>query len=257
MKKNTSGFTLVEMAIVLMIVGLLLGGLIPTLSAQMESQRINETRKSLIEIQDALVGFAIANGRFPCPASASNGEESFATSPTPGSPSNGICSSFFNGFVPAVTLGLSPVGDQGHLLDGWSNSIRYAVSNKAVSEVANTFTRTDGMRGATMANIANTDLLHVCASATGITASDCGPALNKLTGKTPALIYSTGKNGGYGGTGTDELANPNPNSANNDRVFVSHTPAPSTATNGEFDDLVIWISPNTLFNRMVTAGRLP
>ncbi|HUW25479.1 MAG TPA: prepilin-type N-terminal cleavage/methylation domain-containing protein [Gallionella sp.] len=62
------GFTLVEMAIVLAIVGLLLGGLIPTLSAQMESQRINETRKQLDEIQQALMGFAIINGRLPCPA---------------------------------------------------------------------------------------------------------------------------------------------------------------------------------------------
>src|SRR3989339_201838 len=69
-RKSLAGFSLVEMAIVLAIVGLLLGGLIPTLSAQMESQRINETRKQLDEIQQALVGYAIINGRLPCPAKA-------------------------------------------------------------------------------------------------------------------------------------------------------------------------------------------
>jgi len=84
-----------------------------------------------------------------------------------------------------------------------------------------------------------------------------GTASNKLTGTTPAIVYSTGRNGGYGGTGIDELANPNRNSLNNDRVFISHMPTPSAAANGEFDDIVIWLSPNTLFNRMVTAGKLP
>ena len=59
------------------------------------------------------------------------------------------------------------------------------------------------------------------------------------------------------GTGTDEAANPNPNSADNNRTFVSHTPTGSSATNGEFDDLVIWISNSTLLNRMVSAGKLP
>jgi hypothetical protein len=34
-------------------------------------------------------------------------------------------------------------------------------------------------------------------------------------------------------------------------VFVSHNPTPT------FDDLVIWISPNVLINRMVSAGKLP
>lgn len=252
--RRVAGFSLVEMAIVLAIVGLLLGGLMPTLSVQMESQRINETRKQLDEIQQALVGFTIANGRLPCPASSSNGEESFTAG---GDASNGICSNFFNGFVPAVTLGISPVNNQGHMLDGWSNSIRYAVASNTVSGVTNTFTRTDGMKNATMGKIASADLLYICASATGITASDCGTASNKLTGTTPAIVYSTGKNGGYGGTGIDEFANPNRNSLNNDRVFISHTPTPSAAANGEFDDIVIWLSPNILFNRMVAAGKLP
>ena len=248
------GFTLVEMAMVLMIVGLLLSGLLPTISGQIEQQRRNETRKQMDEIQQALIGFAVASARLPCPASStSNGQESFATSPTVGNATNGICSNFFNGFVPAAALGITPVDAQGYMLDGWNNRIRYAVADYTASGVPNTtFTSTNGMRSATMDNIASASLLNVCASATGITGSDCGTALNKLTDKVPALIYSTGKNGGDGGTGSDEAAN-----LNNDRVFVSHTPTPSTATNGEFDDLVIWLSPNILFNRMVAAGKLP
>lgn len=70
---NKTGFSLVEMAIVLAIVGLLLAGLLPTLSGQMEQQRRNETRKYMAEVRDALLGYAIVNKRLPCPATNDSG----------------------------------------------------------------------------------------------------------------------------------------------------------------------------------------
>jgi hypothetical protein len=48
------------------------------------------------------------------------------------------------------------------------------------------------------------------------------------------------------GAAGDELEN-----ANNDTTFISKT------TETGFDDLVVWVSPNILFNRMVAAGKLP
>jgi len=53
--RTFSGFTLVEMAIVLAVVALLLGGLLPTISSQMEQAQRKETRSSLSEIQQALL----------------------------------------------------------------------------------------------------------------------------------------------------------------------------------------------------------
>ncbi len=53
---------------VLMIVGLLLGGLIVPLSAQMDQRRATETQKTLEEIKEALTGYAVINGQLPCPA---------------------------------------------------------------------------------------------------------------------------------------------------------------------------------------------
>lgn len=252
--KNISGFTLVEMAMVLMIIGLLLGGLIPTLSTQMESQRINETRKQLDEIQQALIGYAIVNGRLPCPASTgSNGMENFAVG---GNASNGNCSNFYNGFVPAATLGVTSVADNqgitGFAVDSWGNRIRYAVT----SANSNAFAKTNGMSTVGISSLSPN--LLVCSTAS-TSSTSCSVANTSLTSSpgVPVLIYSTGKNGGYGGTGLDEAENPNPNSADNDRVFAFHAPSPSTATNGEFDDLMLWVSPNILFNRMVAAGKLP
>ena len=39
-------------------------------------------------------------------------------------------------------------------------------------------------------------------------------------------------------------------------VFFARDPS-TVPTGGEFDDLVTWISPNILYNRMISAGRLP
>lgn len=243
--RKESGFTLIELTVVLFIVALLLGGLLPTISGQMEQARRNETRKQLEEIQMALIGFAIINGRLPCPASAaSNGIES----PVGG----GLCTNFYNGFVPAVTLGLSTFDGSGFALDSWGNRIHYAVTS---ANGTNVFTTPNGMSTTGISSL-SPDLL-VCSTAS-TSNSSCSVANSSLTSPgVPAVIYSTGMNGGSGGSGTDESENPNINSADNDRVFASHTPTPASAVNGEFDDIVFWISQNTLINRMVTAGKLP
>ena len=253
--KYKQGFSLIEMAIVLFIVALLLGGLLPTVSSQIDQQRTNETRKQLDEIQQALIGYAVINGRLPCPASdTSVGEESFDTG-AGGNSSNGKCSNFYDGFVPAATLGLSTGADnhgrKGFAVDAWGNRIRYVVTD------ANTraFTTTNYM--STYFSTLAPDLL-ICSTSSGISPSSCssGNALTSNPG-VPAVIFSTGKNGAYGGTGFDEAANLDGTNAIPNKTFVYHTPTPSSATNGEFDDLVIWISPNILINRMVAAGKLP
>ena len=242
------GFTLVEMAMVLLIVALLLGGMLVPLSAQMEQRNISDTQKALSEIKEAIIGYALANGRLPCPASStSNGVESFAGG---GNASNGNCSNFYNGFVPAATLGFTSAvdnqGNTGFAVDSWSNRIHYAVT----SSNSNAFTTTNGMSTVGISSLSPN--LLVCSSAS-TSSSSCSVANSTLTSSpgVPVVIYSTGKNGQYGGTSADETENPNPNSADNDSVFVSHTPTPT------FDDLVVWISPNILFNRMVAAGKLP
>ena len=64
-----------------------------------------------------------------------------------------------------------------------------------------------------------------------------------------AVVFSTGKNAATGGTGADEAKN-----LDADRAFVFHERAPTSAANGEFDDLVTWLSSSILFNRLVAAG---
>lgn len=60
MKKVQHGFSLIELAIVLVIVTILLGGLAVPLSAQIEARRIAETRKIMEEAREAIMGYAMS-----------------------------------------------------------------------------------------------------------------------------------------------------------------------------------------------------
>lgn len=253
-RKYSNGFSLVEMAVVLVIIGLLLGGLLMPLATQMEQQKILETRKTIEAAKEALLGFAAANGRLPCPADEnSNGVEIFLSAAD--NASTGRCAAYPNGsFLPAVTLGLNGLDSEGYATDAWGirqNRLRYMVFTGNIGPSNNTFTRADGMRSAGMATIAGTpELLSICR--TNSTATNCGGAANVLTLQAPMLVFSLGRNATSGAPGVDEAQN-----LNNDTIFVSHEMAAPTAPNGEFDDILSWVSINTLFSRMMTAGTLP
>jgi prepilin-type N-terminal cleavage/methylation domain-containing protein len=255
---RSGGFTLTELAVVLVIVGLLLGGLISTYSLQIELGKISDTRKTLETARDALIGFAAANGRLPCPATAASNGIEVGTGGAMGV--GGICQVGTAagggqpglGFVPAATLALTPVDKNGYLVDSWSSPIRYAVTTSGSNE----FTTQGQLRTKL------TDLdpatpspdLRVCTTAAGLagvgtSSAACSGTSTTLTNNAVAVIFSVGKNGVVGGTGLDES-----NNLNADRVFITHELTAAGATNGEFDDIVIWLSPSILYNRILSGG---
>lgn len=225
------GFSLIELAIVLVVMALLLGGLFVPLTAQIEQQRIRETQKAMEEIKEALLGYAIVKGYFPCPAvSATVGNEDRA----------GVACNAGKrvGFIPWADLGVAKA-------DAWGRLFRYSV-NPDFSNSGTKFT-----------------LISTGDIAIKGTTSD----VNNIASAIPAVVMSHGKNGYLGtteqntiisnasGTNADEQTNAPPSIGT---LFVSKTMTENTTvTGGEFDDLVTWLSPNILFNRMVAAGRLP
>jgi prepilin-type N-terminal cleavage/methylation domain-containing protein len=251
--RSTRGFTLIEMAVALFIITLVLGSLLVPLTTQVEQRKTAETQRILDQAMEALLGFAAVNGRLPCPASStSNGLEVLVIP----SPNGGQCSNPFNGFFPAATLGISPVDAQGYLVDGWGsvqNRVRYAVTNTNPVCSPYPYTTAGGLRAcwSTITGGGALPTLSVCSTSTGINVGDCAAGA-KLTDKAPALIYSLGKNAPTGGTGADEAEN-----LSNDRAFVWHTQAAAGATNGEFDDIMVWMSPNILYSKLINAGQLP
>ena len=237
------GFTLVEMAIVLVILGFVLGALFLPLQAQREQIFRVQTESTLENAKRALVGFAQQQGRLPCPATAaSNGAEL----PLGG----GACTQQV-GFLPAATLGVEPTDAQGFALDGWNNRIAYAVAQVNTPGGAATpdFTTPGEMANVGIATLAPN--IRVCATST---AANCTATIN-LINNSALAIYSLGATGSQPIGGVDETENLNA-VASVDIVYVSHDVTVVSAPNGEFDHIVTWISPYVLYNAMIQAGQL-
>lgn len=236
-----SGMNLVELAIALAILGLLLGGGLMALTAQMETQREKDARALLAAAKEALIGFAQVNGRLPCPAAdTSNGQETPSgggACATPFSDANG-----YYGYLPAATLGIANEPG-GYLLDSWrlgaASRVRYAVTRKN----GDAATTPNGIKSNYPAFFSSGTFLRVCAQAGCTGSSQDAVAVLVAPGANAAVLPPTG---------ADELEN-----IDNDRDFVMHEKRGAGGSGGEFDDLVDFIPPAALASRMIAAGQLP
>ncbi|MGZ8267487.1 MAG: pilus assembly FimT family protein [Burkholderiales bacterium] len=249
-RRHEGGFTILEQAVALSVIALLLGSILVPLQTQIENRKIDESRRMVELAQEMLMGFAAANGYFPCPADgASNGQEALGTNHVTGN-----CP-VSHGYLPAASLGFKPTDAQGYALDAWeasSNRIRYAVSNRTIGGVTNAFTRVNGLRSIPMSSFGNATLFHICQSGYGVTASDCGTAVT-LASNAVVVVWSVGPNGATGGTSAHEAQNPNPRGGSVDGVFVTRTQ--SNVPGSEFDDIVTWLPATALLSRLVLAGQ--
>jgi prepilin-type N-terminal cleavage/methylation domain-containing protein len=252
-----NGFSLVELAVVLFIVSLLLGGVVLTLSAQEDQRATVETQRRLQAASDAVIGFALAYKRLPCPAAGATGDESLASGTTA---TGGPCSSNFNGFLPGRTIGFQPVDAQGFAVDGWGNRIRYAVASAVVASTCSAgtphFTSLNNLKANGVGCRPN-DLV-ICQSASGTSPGasppSCGTAQSVTNQETLAyVLHSAGKNGiGGAASGTDEAAN-----TNGDAVFISREHGTIETGTGIYDDILLWVPAGVLYSKLITGGILP
>lgn len=252
---SQNGFTLVELSVVILIMGLILGGLAMPLATQRDNARFQDGHKQLETIETAVKGYALVNGSLPCPATpASNGNSSTAGS---------VCT-VQHGFVPATTLNIDgPRNGDSLLLDPWGSPYRYSVSNSDVdSDGQWDFTAPGELSDVTIALLMPD--LAVCSTAIGASATACATAAATLANRSPLIIYSLGKDWASFSS-PDQLENVGttiaggPSGASyqiaSNAVFVSH--GRSNQPGGEFDDVVVWMSANTLYHSLVLAGQLP
>ena len=223
--RTHKGFTLIELAVVLVVIGLLLGGLLRPLAAQVEARKQNETRGLLAAAREALYGFAMLNGRLPCPDTSGDGREN---------PGCGTALTVRSGSLPWATLGL-PQGQ-----DAWYQALGYAVNGAFTSQTTLAATLPDPATWAGWAGV-----LAVYDGDTGNCTAGTVQAAN-----VPAVVVSTGKPKVAGQTGPDEREN-----TDNDACFVSRTPG--DVAGDEYNDQLVWLSPHVLFQRLVAAGQLP
>jgi len=245
-----SGFSLVEMAVVLVIVAILLGGILPTVSNQMNQQRMSETRKQLDEIRSSLVGFAVANGRLPCPDTNNDGNEDISATtvtsndiPQVGQSTKKTSCSATTGNLPYVQLGSNAT-------DSYGAAFVYAVT-PAFSEKKEIYSANNA--GGTLLyssyfNLSSLGTLNVCSSTNNASTTPCpSPRLTDTNTSSGAAAVVLSRGADWAQTpDIEETEN-----TDNDTDFISHEP------NATFDDIVVWLSPSPLFNRMVAAGKLP
>jgi prepilin-type N-terminal cleavage/methylation domain-containing protein len=272
------GFTLTEVAIAMVIVGLLMGSVMFTLSAQHDRLDAEETHRRLERARELVLAFAVANGRLPCPARYKDAANNSAGQEMRDS-STGKCTSggvddyyggslsngYTGGLLPAATIGFANVDASGFAVDAWQNRIRYAVAKQRASGTcaftppAGTILYTHAANLKTYGLSCQPDDLIICKSSTGITASACGGAANQINSQSliVAIVFSTGKNAtSTGGSGSDEAANLD-GAGDANPVFVYHAETPSGASGGEFDDQFSWITVGELYGKLVAAGVLP
>ena len=272
-RRTAPGFTLVEVAVAALIVGLLLSTLMYTFAAQVDRRNFEETRARLDRARELVLAFAVANGRLPCPArSTSAGAEAW-DSATGKCTSGGVddyyggslSSGATGGLLPASTIGFREVDSSGFAVDAWQNRIRYAVAKARASGTCGTtppagtiiFTHAGNLK--TYGMSCQPDDLLICKSASGITSSGCGGSANQIMSQSlvVAIVFSTGKNAtSTGGSGADEAANLD-GAGTTDPIFVYHELRPSSGTGGEFDDQMTWITIGDLVGKLVIAGVLP
>jgi prepilin-type N-terminal cleavage/methylation domain-containing protein len=255
--RRNRGFTLTELAVVFAIVALLIGGAMMTLSAQVDTRNSEETLRRLNAAADAVIAFAIVNKRLPCPAIA-GGVESFcaastgtcAGTETTVVQAHGNCSNFYNGFLPAVSVGASAQDGNGFAVDAWGNRLRYAVARDntgcTIAPPANTRVFTSMANLKTYGVGCRPNDLDICT-----TAACAARAVSQQTAV--FLVFSSGKNGAIAAAhGADETEN-----LDNDARFVNRLPASADSLLGVYDDQVVMMPVGVVYSKLISAGVLP
>jgi len=248
--KSQKGFTLIELAVVLVIVGILLGSFIGTLTSRINVTKKSDAVEELETIKQSMMAHAFVNGYLPCPDCDVIAGACIAALVGDGIADHDVGNNRCvlneaSGNVPWVTLGLG----RG---DPWSNHYRYSVQNE-YANIDTAFTLNSPSGSAIIQEP------NFVADATGATPQ-------ALANNVVAIILSHGSNG-FGATSVDnQPAAAIPavnldelNNADDDQFYYMRpeTSADATIAGKAFDDMIIWISEYELKAKMVEAGKLP
>ena len=225
------GFSLIELSIVLLVIGLLLAGMMTGLSNLIWHAKFSEAKKDLSLTTDALIGYVISNGGLPCPDT--DGYHGNSGSPDGMANAGGVdgCDAE-SGYLPWRDLGLKA-------RDPWNNLYFYRIDTSyakppPVSDQVVTFllTEPDGN-------------IEVRSSSSGST----------IANNIAAIFFSVGPNG-YITTADSPSADEDEN-LDDDTRFVDKAYVAEGSSVPEFDDVVHWLSSFVLKSKMVEAKRLP
>ena len=240
----TAGFTLVEMAIVLLLMGIVMTMGLKIVTATLNNSAYSDTKAKQERIKVALIGFLRTNGRLPCPDNAAGIATGGAAASCEGTTQDGY------GVIPWRTLGIP----RDTVQDGWGNYFSYRVANGIAPAIKNWASKTAG-------NAFDIDQLTTQSVALTIqeyNATETG--YDDITNKAVAVIISHGNNG-FGaktvkvaarmptaGAGADEITN----ASNTTPRFIRRPVTDvATAVGEAYDDLVAYMTPQDLLQPLL------
>lgn len=184
--KKYSGFTLVEMAIVLLIIAGIMAIALPLTGTLIDNSNRAKTTTNLQAVQLALVNFVTQNKRLPCPADGAIPDGAAGAGVEARNPAGdclvttpGATVGQLRGVVPWVTLGINSTDAQ----DAWNNRITYRVPDGPYGVTHDSsldMTGCDAAGGAAV--VINGNNTAVCAAGcVSTTLATCTSPLNFLT----------------------------------------------------------------------------
>ena len=264
-----AGFSLVEMAVVTLLVGIFLTMGLAAFKASQDAQAVSQTLSKQNAIKDALIGYLRRNGRLPCadvdfttPDGIENRTGGTAAAPDPTTPCATATNNARFGLVPYVTLGLA----RDAAVDGWGDFFSYQISNAFPTEAFNPGTPSYNTPipapyrdWSLTANLRSGNIGELTVNDRDAAGTVFAAATNVV-----AVIISHGPNG-YGAhtisgtrntlpSGADEVENTN---GGTDTVFFRRTATTDdAATGGAFDDRVMFLTADDLLGPLFKDGSL-
>jgi len=238
--RRTGGFTLIEVSIVVVIIGLAAAMIIGTTGGMLDANRRKTVRVQLDTVDTALANFVTVHKRLPCPADGSipsgspgAGIEAVSAGPVPAA---GTCNPATQqrGVLPWVTLGLS----EADATDPWNGRITYRV-DPVLASSAGLMNMSNCDPAATGATGAGGICVVPAATCTGSAA--CTSPANFLLGK--GLDVWNGRNGA---AGFAQRENNRPLGSGAAYVAISHGPGRtgSYGSNGVLSPGSVPINPD-------------
>jgi prepilin-type N-terminal cleavage/methylation domain-containing protein len=177
--RQVPGFTLIEIAVVIVVLSLLLAMIAGIATVMVGQQRREATRQRMSGVETALALFVSQNKRLPCPADGRiNGTVAGAGTESRNGAGQctvaGAVNTQTHGVLPWLTLGLA----EPDVTDGWGNRLTYRVAPELVLASAMDFTACDpGGTAGLASGVCNT------ACAAGTFPGSCTPPSTYTQGK--------------------------------------------------------------------------